>query len=280
MMSAIPPCAVCGGHQYTDRAVIWDALAAGWGISAEERLVVDRQQGTCCTACGGNLRSIALADAILAACGWGGRLRDFVESEQAQPIRLLEINEAGTLSPALRRLPGHVFGAYPALDMQAMSYPDGSFDLIVHSDTLEHVPDPIQALRECARVLAPSGALCFTVPVLPGRMSVSRAGLPPIHHGDPADPTDDLLVHTDYGADIWHGLHQAGFIAVTFSRFDAGLAITATRRLRQQPISLPAPIENPAAADLAALRASTSWRMTAPIRAAVTTWRRLAGGAR
>lgn len=106
MMSAIPPCAVCGGLQYTDRAVIWDALAAGWGISAEERLVVDRQQGTCCTACGGNLRSIALADAILAACGWGGRLRDFVESEQAQPIRLLEINEAGTLSPALRRLSG------------------------------------------------------------------------------------------------------------------------------------------------------------------------------
>jgi len=48
-------------------------------------------------------------------------LHEFAESEQARPLRLLEINKAGTLSPRLRRLPGHVFGAYPALDMQAMS---------------------------------------------------------------------------------------------------------------------------------------------------------------
>ena len=160
-MAAEPPCAVCGGAHYTDRAVIWDALAQGWGISAEERLMVDRQQGTCCEACGGNLRSIALADAILSACGLDGTLRAFVGSDQPRPIRLLEINEAGTLSPALHRLPGHVFGAYPALDMQAMSYPDASFDLIVHPDTLEHVPDPFQALRECARVPTRAGALCF-----------------------------------------------------------------------------------------------------------------------
>jgi hypothetical protein len=81
-------------------------------------------------------RSIALADAILASCGGEGTLREFAESEQARPLRLLEINKAGTLSPRLRRLPGHVFGGYPALDMQAMSYPDASFNLIAHSDAL------------------------------------------------------------------------------------------------------------------------------------------------
>jgi SAM-dependent methyltransferase len=241
-MRAMPSCAVCGGTHYADRAVLWDALVDGWGISPEERALVDRQQGTCCTGCGGNLRSIALAEAIMAACDADGTLRDFVASGRVATLRLLEINEAGTLSSTLRRLPGHVFGAYPALDMQAMHFADGSFDLIVHSDTLEHVPDPARALAECARVLVPDGALCFTIPLIPGRMSVSRAGLPPIFHGDPSTPTDDLLVHTDYGADAWHRLHQAGFAAVTLSRFDDGLAITARRRTRRRPAPVAAPL--------------------------------------
>jgi hypothetical protein len=79
-------------------------------------------------------RSIALADAIPASCGGEGTLHEFAESEQARPLRLLEINKAGTLSPRLRRLPGHVFGGYPALDMQAMSYPDASSNLIAHCE--------------------------------------------------------------------------------------------------------------------------------------------------
>ena len=94
-MTAMPTCAICGGTEYTDRAVLWDALAEGWGLTPAERRIVDRQQGTCCTGCGGNLRSIALADAILAECGWAGTLADFVASEQARALRVLEINEAG-----------------------------------------------------------------------------------------------------------------------------------------------------------------------------------------
>jgi hypothetical protein len=58
-------CGVCGGTTFSDRAVVWDALAKGWRLTPEERAMVDRQQGTCCSKCGGNLRSIALAEAIL-----------------------------------------------------------------------------------------------------------------------------------------------------------------------------------------------------------------------
>jgi hypothetical protein len=58
-------CCVCGGTTFSDRAVIWDALAEGWRLAPEERAMVDRQQGTCCSKCGGNLLSIVLAEAIL-----------------------------------------------------------------------------------------------------------------------------------------------------------------------------------------------------------------------
>jgi len=123
--------------------------------------MVNRQRGPCCTGSGDKRRSIALAEAILVACGWEGIFREFAESDQARLLRLLEINKAGTLSPTLRRLPNDVVSANPALDMQARSYADASFDLIVHPATMEHVPDPIQARRESTSVLTPAGALCF-----------------------------------------------------------------------------------------------------------------------
>jgi len=41
-------------------------------------------------------------------------------------------------------------------------------DLIVHSDTLEHVDDPVAALTECRRIATPSGACCFTIPIIAG----------------------------------------------------------------------------------------------------------------
>jgi ubiquinone/menaquinone biosynthesis C-methylase UbiE len=41
-----------------------------------------------------------------------------------------------------------------------MSFPDSSIDVIIHSDTLEHVPDSKAALKECLRVLKPA-AICF-----------------------------------------------------------------------------------------------------------------------
>ena len=49
-------------------------------------------------------------------------------------------------------------------DMQALPHADGAFDLVVHSDTLEHVPDPVRGLAECRRVLKPRGLLILETP--------------------------------------------------------------------------------------------------------------------
>jgi SAM-dependent methyltransferase len=211
--------------------VLWPALVAAWELSDEEAAYVDVQQGTYCTACGANVRSIALARAILHWSGFEGPLTRFVVDRRHRKLRVLEINEAGSLHPVLRELPGHQLASYPAFDMISLALPSEAFDLVVHSDTLEHVADPIRGLRECRRVLAPRGALIFTVPVVVGRLSRSRAALPPSYHGqaDRDDPV--MLVHTEFGADVWTYVVHAGFSAcelVEFS-FPSGIGIVARR---------------------------------------------------
>ena len=147
-------------------------------------------------------------------------LQAWIETAAARSLTVLEVNEAGTLSPLLARMPGHVLAEYPDVDMQAMPYEDATFDLVVHSDTLEHVPDPRAALRECHRVLRPGGALCFTIPTIVGRMTRSRAGLPPSFHGDPSQRAGDWAVQTEFGADAWTYVIEAGFTAVTVLTVD------------------------------------------------------------
>jgi len=45
-----------------------------------------------------------------------------------------------------------------------LPFADGSFDLIVCSEVLEHIPDFEQALSEITRILKPGGQLAITVP--------------------------------------------------------------------------------------------------------------------
>lgn len=47
---------------------------------------------------------------------------------------------------------------------EALPYADGSFDVIIASWLLEHVPQPARDMREVARVLRPGGAFIFITP--------------------------------------------------------------------------------------------------------------------
>ncbi len=49
-------------------------------------------------------------------------------------------------------------------DITAIPEPDGSFDAILCSEVLEHVPDPRAALGELVRLLKPGGTLIVTAP--------------------------------------------------------------------------------------------------------------------
>jgi SAM-dependent methyltransferase len=203
-------CIFCGWNQFNSLSVLWKQLIDDWQLSEDEVAYINRQQGCHCIKCGANLRSQALAWAIMSCHGFKGLFRDWLTQPQTRALKVLEINEANSLAALLCRLPRHRLCRYPEADMQALPFKDGEFDLVVHSDTLEHIPDPVRGLAECRRVLRPGGYCAFTVPVIVGRLTLSRAGMPPSYHGSPENPVD-CLVHTEYGADFWMHAVKAGF---------------------------------------------------------------------
>ncbi|KQW46666.1 MULTISPECIES: methyltransferase domain-containing protein [unclassified Roseateles] len=223
-------CTICGSQNFVQNHVLWDGLVSEWQLAPHEARYINAQQGTACAHCGANLRSIALADAMRAFLGTDLLLAQVNVQERCANMATLEINEAGTLTPFLRTLPRYTFGAYPEVDMHALPYADGSFDLVLHSDTLEHVQHPVHALRECWRVLRPGGALAFTVPIVVGRMSRSRDGLAPSYHGNPATDTQDYIVHTEFGADAWTHVMQAGFKRVELHTVEFPNAVSMLAR--------------------------------------------------
>lgn len=105
-------------------------------------------------------------------------------------------------------------------DALALTFGDGSLDVIVSNDVLEHVPDLEAALREAARVLRPGGALVFSVPFHSGSAVSRRRAelgddgvrhlLEPEWHGNPVDPQGSL-VFTDIGWDVLGTCRAAGF---------------------------------------------------------------------
>lgn len=221
-------CSVCGSARPSaDTPVLWPGLIAEWELSAEEATTLDRREGQHCPDCRVGLRSATLATALLQRVGWAGTLASWVETRPT--VSMLEINRAGQLTPWLERLPGHVLVEHPAVDIQSLACPNASWDLVMHSETLEHVGDPVLALLECRRVLAPGGALLFTIPVLPGRLTRRRDGLPPSFHGLESDPT--YLVVTEYGADFWTQVCDAGFtgLQLVTRNWPDTLAFVATR---------------------------------------------------
>jgi len=224
-------CPVCGGIEFTSMAVIWKQLADDWQLSPYELGYVNRQQGEICNGCRCNLRSLALAEAIRSYYYSKVLFKDLVVSEAAQRTSLLEINEAGNLTPFLKHFGEYTFGKYPQVDIHQMPYPDDSFDLVVHSDTLEHVSNPVHALTECRRVLRSGGALCYTVPVIVGRMSRSRDGLPKSFHGNSNTALDDWAVQTEFGADAWTYIVEAGFsdLSMHTIQYPAAVAFMARK---------------------------------------------------
>jgi SAM-dependent methyltransferase len=268
-------CSLCGGYSFKSTSVLWPSLVAEWELQPEEAEYVNRQQGKGCSDCGASLRVVALSSAIRSALGSDLLLQDLVKEPWARRLRILDLNGAAAISPVLAQLPYYVRGDYPDVDMHALPYRTGKFDLVIHSDTLEHVPNPVAALQECRRVLSPTGRVCYTVPIIVGRMTRNRNGLPKSYHGDPAVPSEDFVVQSEFGADAWTYPMMAGFphVAINTVEYPAAQAITAWCE-GHSAVEVMARLQM-LERNLDAIQNSTFWRMTEPVRKAVGATRRI-----
>ena len=121
-------------------------------------------------------------------------------------------------------------------DLQATSFPDATFDLVITSEVLEHVPDAPRAEREIMRVLRPGGSYCFTVPLdaygdadtilaefLPD--GTLKFHGPPVYHGDPYRSEGILAYRIFSVADLERRFAAAGGDCVTLRFWSKALGI-------------------------------------------------------
>lgn len=200
--TTIERCPCCQSTHLAPNDILWEGLIKEWGLSKTEAAYINRQQGFSCQNCGSNLRSMTLAYALTQI--YHQSFADFLQSNR----KVLELNEAGHLNQFLKTMRHHTLAEYPEVDIMDLPYADNSYDLLVHSDTMEHVPDPVTGYKESFRVLKPGGFTAFTIPLVVGRMSKKR-GTQPSYHGSPGNK--EYLVQTEYGADMWTQLFEAGF---------------------------------------------------------------------
>jgi len=214
-------CPICGANEGFDRYT--------------ENL---RESGIC-RRCGSNERQRQMAFVMRHRFGLG----------LDGPLSLLtgttvhNTESTGALHQQLLTAPGYTFSEYWGAehrsgevvngirheDLQAMSIPDESLDLVLSSDVLEHMPDPYQAHAEIFRVLRPGGAHIFTVPFnfLPEddvRARVEggeiRYFAEKMYHGDPVRPDEGILVWNVFGAEMLDRLEAMGFYAFAWKFSD------------------------------------------------------------
>jgi SAM-dependent methyltransferase len=163
-------------------------------------------------------------------CGSLPRQRALIQvlDDQYPSWPQLDIFEASPSGPASDRLardcpryiasycydgvaPGTMHQGFRCEDLERLTFPDASFDVVITQEVFEHVFDYRAAFREVMRTVRPGGAHIFTTPQYRGlRRSEDRAVrrdkrvqylTEPEYHGNPIDSSGSLVtVH--YGDDL------------------------------------------------------------------------------
>jgi SAM-dependent methyltransferase len=179
-----------------------------------------------CGGCNSGLRFRDEAVVLLHEFGRGLHmtLDDLVDDSWFRAHAVYYVGERGPVRRRLATLPHYVESRYTpeatlgdalgdgvtVQDLQQLTFPDESFDLIMSSHVMEHVPDPWQALAEVRRVLRPGGRYVFSIPWRKDPLveTLARAVAEPDgvrHLRDPVyhdAPDGASLVFHEFGADL------------------------------------------------------------------------------
>lgn len=105
-------------------------------------------------------------------------------------------------------------------DLLNLAFQDGTLDIVMHQDVLEHVPDADRALREIYRTLRADGKTLFTTPFYHYRDKSEKCAImtdkeiiyltPPVFHGNPLSEKG-ALVFEMFGMEFFQRCVDAGY---------------------------------------------------------------------
>ncbi len=222
-------CTACGGlGPYEFVEIISNELMFQWGLSSDDRRAMSSRESMFCAFCGCSQRLRSLAQAITLTISENHletkSLKELIADEKLNELNIAEINSCGELHNILSSIPHLDYSEYESRnkevrheDLMNLSYKDQVFDIVLTSDTLEHVPDPKKALQETYRVLRNGGHHIFTVPAFldrPSRQRVKKVKGEQVYletnsyHGS-GEP--DYLVWNEFGQDFLDLIMSVGF---------------------------------------------------------------------
>ena len=130
--------------------------------------------------------------------------------------------------------PGKLYKSHRCENLEQLTFPDESFDIVVTQDVMEHVLDPKRAFSEIFRTLKPQGVHVFSIPWYYWKDTVVRA-VPngdkidylhdPVYHKNPIDQKGSLVV-TEWGWDLCDIIFRCtGMTTTVFRIVDPQLGI-------------------------------------------------------
>ncbi len=124
---------------------------------------------------------------------------------------------------------GEMSKGYVSQDIEAQTFPDEAFDIVITQDVMEHVFHPARAHQEIWRTLKPGGLHIFTTPIMKDLVKSRivaeiKDGTvthlePPEYHGNPIDEKGSLVTVV-YGYDIADTIVEAAPFDVEVRRFN------------------------------------------------------------
>jgi SAM-dependent methyltransferase len=230
---------------------------ASWKSSSPFKRVLLTRENYLCTRCFANFRMRAHAKSVLRVLGLPSVNALATKLRKEPAFRIFET--AATFNifrfDGVRNLPNYLLSEYfddkPAggyvdgtrnENLECLTFPDESVDVVINSDVLEHVANLDEAISEIRRVLKPGGYHVFTVPAdnelkrTRERAAIVNAEIihfmEPEIHGDPIRETGSLAFR-NFGTNTAEYMSRAGMECKKYDFFKRRKFVTSVYYARK-----------------------------------------------